>query len=169
MNSSFQLQSNNNKNNTNLLSDSIVGIDQSIDKFSKPEFNFAAFVEEIMKRKILLKLQKSITFIVDGRIIRFSDLIKSLCSRNKFDYRINLETIDRQYLLSIIDFIEILEWNKEKFVFDVKAEELNNWYEINKKDMLGIESTARFLKMPHLFEYLHHREFKRLSKRNNIL
>lgn len=133
---------------------------------SSNALNFTDIVNEIMKKKMLLKLNKNVTYIVDGRIIHFSNLLKQLCCNcQNFNYRLNLELVDRELFIIILDFIEIINWNKENFIFDIKREELNNWYESNKKMLTQVEDTARYLKIHHIFEYLKYRE----NSKNSIL
>lgn len=104
-----------------------------------PKIKFNQIVDDIMRKKILLKLKKNITILVDGKILKFSDLMKQLCSSSSFNYRLTLETISRENFLKIIEFIDIIEWNKQKYMFDIKAGELNNWYENNFHIMSNLE------------------------------
>jgi hypothetical protein len=127
-------------------------------------YKFSTILEEIMKKKIMLKLHKNVTYIVDGRIIRFSDLIKLLCTSKSFSYRLSLEAVEREPFSMLIDFIDILEWSKEKFLFDVKADELNTWYDINHKSLDKVEELSRYLRVSHFTEYIKHRENKRKER-----
>jgi len=85
-------------------------------------------VHEIMNHRILIKLKKNIMSLVDGKIILFSDLIKIMCSYNSFNYRINLDELDRESLEKILDYLEIIEWNKSRYMWENKENELNKWY-----------------------------------------
>ena len=85
-------------------------------------------VHEIMKHRILIKLNKNVMSLVDGKIILFSDLIKIMCSYNSFNYRINLDELDRENLEKILDYLDIIEWNKSRYMWENKEDELNKWY-----------------------------------------
>lgn len=89
---------------------------------------FNRLIEDIMKQRILIKLKRNIMSLVDGRIICFSDLIKIMCSYNSFNYRINLDELDRDHLEKILDYLDIIEWSKAKYLWENKEEELTKWY-----------------------------------------
>jgi hypothetical protein len=135
---------------------------------NKPHTDFLSFTElinELVKKQILIKLNKNMTYIADGRLIKFSNLIKQLsCNAKSFNHRLNLENLDKETFSVIMDFLEIVEWNREKFIFDIKMDELSNWYEYNKKNMNNIEEMSKYLKINHLFDYLKHRELIKNSK-----
>jgi hypothetical protein len=92
------------------------------------DFKVTKILDEIIKHRILIKLKKNIMSLVDGRIICFSDLIKIMCSYNSFNYRINLDELEREYLEKILDYLDIIEWNKSRYMWENKEEELNKWY-----------------------------------------
>ena len=85
-------------------------------------------VDEIIKHRILIKLKKNIMSLVDGRIICFSDLIKIMCSYNSFNFRINLDELERDNLEIILDYFDIIEWNKSRYMWENKEEDLNKWF-----------------------------------------
>ncbi len=85
-------------------------------------------VNEIIKHRVLIKLKKNIMSLVDGKIILFSDLIKIMCSYNSFNYRIILEELDRENLEKILDYLDIIEWNKSQYMWENKEDELNKWF-----------------------------------------
>lgn len=85
-------------------------------------------VHEIMQHRILIKLKKNIMSLVDGKIILFSDLIKIMCSYNSFNYRINLDELDRENLEKVLDYLDIVEWNKSRYMWENKEDELNKWF-----------------------------------------
>lgn len=120
---------------------------------------FSDIIDEIVKQKILLKLQKNVTLSVDGRVIYFSPFLRQLiCNSRNINSRINLEFVEREYLVIILQFISILEFSTEKYMFDVKIEELNKWYKVNKPYLRKIEETAKYLKINHLFDFLSYKE-----------
>lgn len=88
----------------------------------------AKIIEEITKHRILIKLKNNIMSLVEGKILLFSDLIKYLCSYNSFNYRINLDELSRDNFELILDFLDIIEWNKSRYMWDNKEDELNRWY-----------------------------------------
>jgi len=100
-------------------------------------------VLEIMKHRILIKLKKNIMSLVDGKIICFSDLIKIMCSYNSFNYRIDLEELDRENMEKILDYLDIIEWNKSRYMWENKEEELNKWYN-GIENMLELEQVSIF-------------------------
>ena len=113
----------------------------------------ARIVEEITKHRILIKLKKNIMSLVEGKIIIFSDLIKNLCSYNSFNYRINLDELNRDDLERILDFLDIIEWNKSRFMWENKEEELNKWY--NSLDNISdIEEVCFFIFYIFLYIYV---------------
>jgi hypothetical protein len=93
---------------------------------------FSNILDQIVNKKILLKLNKNNNYYADGRILYFSSFI--------------------------VQFLNIIDWDTETYMFDVKLEELNNWYETNKSTMYKIEETATYLKIDHIFNYLRYRE-----------
>lgn len=105
----------------------------------------AKIIEEITKRKILLKLKHNISYFVDGNIIRFSEYIKLLCCSNSFNYRITLESVDVEIFSKIVEFLNILDWRKEKFVIETKMKELDNWKDSNIAFMSKIEKVIYYL------------------------
>lgn len=120
---------------------------------------FSQIVDQIVDKNILLKLHKNNITIVDGRILYFSSFIKSLCCNTKdFNCRLNLENVERDILTLIIQFITIVEWNSEKYMFEIKSDELNTWYENNKLHLPKIKETATYLKIHHIFDYFKYRE-----------
>jgi hypothetical protein len=132
-----------------------------------PTLTFYELFEKLLRQKIFLKLHKNVTYVVDGRIIQFSNLIKQLISTMLTKLRITLENVHRDTLEKIIDFIEILQWRKEIFYFDIKSDELNNWYQKNIHEMDKIEELGKFLKMNHLFDYFNYRS-RQLNKTNTF-
>ena len=103
-------------------------------KVEDEEMNFydnkiTKIIDEIKKNRILIKLKKNVMSLVDGRIIWFSDLIKILCSYNSFNYRLTLEELDRDSLDKILDFMDIIEWDKSRYIWENKYEELNKWFD----------------------------------------
>lgn len=106
-------------------------IENKIEDEAEEEFyntKVTKIVHEIMKHRILIKLKKNIMSLVDGKIILFSDLIKIMCSYNSFNYRINLDELDRDNLEKILDYLDIIEWNKSRYMWENKEDELNNWF-----------------------------------------
>jgi hypothetical protein len=113
----------------------------------------AKIVEEITKHRILIKLKNNIMSLVEGKIIMFSDLIKYLCSYNSFNYRINLDELNRDNFELILDFLDIIEWNKSRFIWDNKEDELNKWY--NSLDNVSeIEEVINILYIIYYFLFI---------------
>jgi hypothetical protein len=132
------------------------------------EINFIDLIEEITSKKLFLKLKKNITFFIDGKIIFFSNFIRQLCCTSKnFNYRLNLESVERELLLVILQFIDIIEWSLERYMFEVKFEELNRWYEVNKAIMPKIDELAKYLKINHLFEFYRYKDNVNKFKEND--
>jgi len=102
-------------------------------------------INEIIKHRILIKLKKNIMSLVDGKIILFSDLIKVMCSYNSFNYRITLDELDRDNLEKILDYLDIIEWNKSKYMWENKDDELNKWFKGIEK-MVELEEVLYFFK-----------------------
>jgi hypothetical protein len=120
---------------------------------------FSNILDQIVNKKILLKLNKNNNYYADGRILYFSSFIKRLCCNSKdFNFRLDLDLVERDVLSNIVQFLNIIDWDTETYMFDVKLEELNNWYETNKSTMYKIEETATYLKIDHIFNYLRYRE-----------
>ena len=143
------------EDNTNV--DNILENVSVSNKKTSPTFN--ELINQLIKKQILIKLNKNMTYISDGRIIRFSNLIKQLsCNSKDFENRLNLESLEKDIFMIIINFIEILGWKKDRFIFDIKREELNNWFEYNNKNMSKVEEMAKYLKIYHIFEYFKYRE-----------
>jgi hypothetical protein len=143
---------------TNLLKseENETNVDNILNNITSPqERNFAEIMDEIVSSKILLKLHKNVTLTVDGRLIYFSSFLRQLiCNSKNFNSRVNMESVEKEILVIILQFINILEFSTDKYMFDVKIEELNKWYKVNKSLMLKIEETAKYLKINHFFDFL---------------
>ena len=116
------------------------------DSFTEKENNlkYANIIEELLKRQILVKLKKGTTLFVDGRIIKFSELLKFQSATSNFDYKLNLENVDRKDLAKICEYLAIIEYNKSDYIEDIKAEELNSWYIKNKEIMPEIHNVNNY-------------------------
>lgn len=107
-------------------------------------------VEEIIKGKLFIKMKQDQIILVDGRIIKFSDLIKLLCTKGKiwlkkanFDYKLTFESAEKKIFTKIIEFYEILEWETNSEMEQRKANELFNWFNSHQnliKEIFNVKS-----------------------------
>ena len=104
----------------NKLDDSIVQKEKHL--------KYTNILDEILKQRIMMKLKNNYSLLVDGRIIKFSEMLKLTSACANFDYKVNLENINKTEFSKIIDFLQIIEWNKSSYIEEIKAGELNNWY-----------------------------------------
>jgi hypothetical protein len=114
---------------------------------------FEEALKKIISKNILIKFNLGITYIVKGKIIMFSDFIKLLCTTNDFDFRLELP-VDVDEFRKILEFLDILEWNKQHFMFQVKVEELKCWYETNIKLQNQLALLCERLRINHYFDFL---------------
>lgn len=127
-----------------------------------------SIIENIINKEIILKLKKNLSFHVDGRIIRYSELIKLNSCDRKFDYRLNYENIDRQVMTILVEFFKIVNWKIDKFTFKIKFGELDCWYQYNKQYMEEIISTSKFLKIHVIIDFInYYKEKESLIVREN--
>ena len=106
-------------------------------------------------------------FLVDGRIIKFSELLKLQTSCSNFDYKLNLEQVERRDLTKICEYLAVIEYNKSDYIEDIKAEELENWFEKNKPIMPEIHNLAKYLKIKNIDEYIIKKSKEQKSNKNN--
>lgn len=142
-----------------------MNMDHTSEEFNEDniKYKFIDLLHEITQKRILLKLNRNSTLIVPGKIIHFSELIKKLCCASNFDYKLTLETVDRNILEIILEFFEILDWRLENFFFELKSHQLKNWYMSYKTYTKQIESTAKFLGINHILKYL-----RDLNQKENV-
>jgi hypothetical protein len=120
---------------------------------------FSNIINQIVNKKILLKLHKNNNYYVDGRILYFSSFIKRLCCTSKdFNFRLDLDNVEREIFSIIVQFLNIIDWETESYMYDIKVDELNSWFETNLSIMNKIEETAVYLKIDHIFDYSRYRE-----------
>lgn len=117
--------------------------------------------EEILNRKILLKLKKNLSYFVDGRIIKFSELIRLHSCNNKFDNKLTYEDVDRHTLIIIVEFLEIIQWKHHQYTFDAKLPELDCWWNHNKLYLNEVENLAKRLKIYIIQDFFKYYELKK--------
>lgn len=96
-------------------------------------------IDRIVESKILLKLNGKLSLYVDGRIIKFSELIKLCSCKASFNYRLTFESLERDTIHIIIEFLEIIDWKFTPYTYKVKLPELDSWYQINKKSLSKVK------------------------------
>lgn len=106
-----------------------------------------SIIDEIVNKKIFLKLKNNLSLYIDGRIIRYSELIKLFCCNNNFDYKLVFNNIDRKILTIIIEFFEINNWKVNPFSFETKFPELDCWLQFNKHHMEEVKIVANYLRI----------------------
>lgn len=110
--------------------------------------------EEILGRKILLKLKNNLSYFIDGRIIKFSELIRLHSCNARFENKLSYESIDRKILIIIVEFLEIIQWKYHQYTFDSMLPELDCWYNYNKHLIKEVESMAKYLKIVIIQDFL---------------
>lgn len=110
-------------------------------------------LDEILSRKILLKLKNNLSYYIDGRIIKFSELIRLHSCDLNFDNKLTYENINRKILIIIVEFLEIINWKHHQYTFSSKLPELDCWYTYNKNDIEEVKQVAIQLRIPILLDF----------------
>jgi hypothetical protein len=121
---------------------------------SKYDDLFIDVLDQIMSKTILIKFKDSHSHMVNGKIILFSDLIKLQCANKKFNFRLDLSKVQLLDFLKISDFLNIIDWRKDKYMFEIKQEELNGWYSANIHDMERLRKLCDYLRIMHINEFI---------------
>ena len=61
--------------------------------------------------------------------------------------------MERHILEMILEFFNIIDWRLEDYFFELKFDDLSNWFETYKPHMKQVESTAKFMGINHLLKY----------------
>lgn len=138
---------------------------QEIDELENKEkpYKINSIIDEILSKKILLKLKDNLSLYIDGRIIRFSETIKLKSCIYNFDYKLSFMNIDRQIISIIIEFFEVVNWKINPSTFKIRFSELDNWYQYNKKYINEVKVLSNFLKIhviPEFIDYYIEKEEK---------
>ena len=91
-----------------------------------------------------------------------------MCANHTFNQRLSLDTVDRDIFATIIDFIEILEWKRDDYIFEIKADELNKWYEANKNIINVITEMAKFLRIRYVLNYIQSKDEKNVKNLKKV-
>lgn len=110
-------------------------------------------LDEILSRKILLKLKNNLSYYIDGRIIKFSELIRLHSCDLNFDNKLTYENINRKILIIIVEFLEIISWKHHQYTFSSKLPELDCWYTYNKNDIDEIKQVSSQLRIPIILDF----------------
>jgi hypothetical protein len=131
--------------------------DNNNNDYMKYNHLFSDIIDQIMSKTILIKFKDSLTHIINGKIIMFSEFIKLQCSNKKFNFRLELKKISLPDFLKVNDFFNIIDWKKDKYMFEIKQEELNGWYNTNIADMDKIIEICENLKINHINDFINAR------------
>jgi hypothetical protein len=121
---------------------------------SKHDDLFIDMLDQIMSKTILIKFKDSQTHMINGKIIMFSEFIKLQCTNKKFNYRLDLPKVSLFEFLKVNDFLNIIDWRKDRYMFEIKQDELNGWYSANINEMERIKKLCEYLKLPHVGEFI---------------
>ncbi len=111
-------------------------------------------IDDIINKKILLKLKNNLSRYVNGRIIRFSETIKLKCSEAEFDFKVSLENVDRDIMNIVISFFEVVNWKVNSTTFKNYFSELENWLIKNNQFINEVEDLAKYLKLHPISEFI---------------